>query len=93
MIPDNIVLVSFDMVNMYPNIGNNRDLAASRDALDTMVNQSPSTNFIIKGLEIFVVCNNLEFGSKNLLQLSDTATGAPNFCLYSESAINIINKI
>ena len=32
MIPDNKILVSFDIVNMYPSISNDRGIAAVRNA-------------------------------------------------------------
>ena len=44
MIPDNTILVSFDIVNMYPSIDNDRGIAAVRDALETRANKSPSTD-------------------------------------------------
>ena len=34
-IPDNANLVSFDIVNMFPSIDNNRSVAAVKSALDT----------------------------------------------------------
>ena len=74
-IPDNIILVSFDIVNMYPSIDNDRDIAAIRNALETRAYKSPSTDCIIEGLEICLKCNNSRFGSQNLLQLNGTATG------------------
>ena len=38
-IPDNKVLVSFDIVNMYPIIDNDRGIAAVRNALKTRSNK------------------------------------------------------
>ena len=53
-IPGNTILVSFDIVNMYPSINN----TAVRNALETRANKSPSTYSIIEGLEICLKCNN-----------------------------------
>ena len=78
-IPDNI-LVSFDIINIYPSIDNDRSVAAVRNALETRAYKSPSTHCIIEGLEICLKCNNSRFGSQNLLQLNRTATGATNSC-------------
>ena len=86
-IPDNIILVSFDIVNMYPSIDNDRDIAAIRNALETMAYKSPSTDCIIEFLEICLKCNNSRFVSKNLFQLNGTATGAPNSCSYADLAV------
>ena len=92
MIPDNTILVSFVIVNMYPSIDDDRGIAAVRNALETKVNKSPSTDCIIEGLEICLKCNNSRFGSINLLQLNGTATGAPNSCLYADLAVFNIDK-
>ena len=68
-IPDNTILVSFDIINIYPSIDNDRGIAAVRNALETRAYKSPSTDCIIEGLEICLKCNNSRFGSQNLLQL------------------------
>ena len=44
--PDNTILVTFDFVNIYPSINNDRGIAAVRNALDTRANKSPSTDCI-----------------------------------------------
>ena len=88
-IPDNTILVSFDIINMYPSIDNDRGIAAVRNALQTRAYKSPSTNCIIEGLEICLKCSNSRFGSQNLLQLNGTATGAPNSCSYADLAVLI----
>ena len=88
MIPYNTILVSFDIVNMYPSIDNDRGIAAVRNALETRVNKSPSTDCIIEGLEICLKCNNSRF----LLQLNITATGAPKSCSYADLAVFNIDK-
>ena len=46
-IPDNTILVSFDIVNIHPSIDNDRDIAAVRNALEARVYKSPSTDCII----------------------------------------------
>ena len=63
-IPDNTILVSFDIINMYPSIDNDRGIAAVRNALETRAYKSPSTDCIIEGLEICLKCNNSRFGSQ-----------------------------
>ena len=52
IIPDNIMLVSFDNTNMYPSIDNNRGITTVRNALETRTNKSTSTDCMIDGLEI-----------------------------------------
>ena len=92
MIPDNTILVSFDIVNMYPSIDNDRGIAAVRNALETRANKLPSTDCIIEGLEVYLKCNNSRFGSQNPLQLNGAATGAPKSCSYADLAVFNIDK-
>ena len=92
MIPDNTILVSFDIVNMYLSIDNDRGIAAVRNALETRANKSPLTDYIREGLETCLKCNNSRFGSQNLLQLNGTATDATNSCSYVDLAVFNIDK-
>ena len=80
MIPDYIILVSFDIMNMYPSIDNDRGIAAVRNALETRASKSPLTDCTKEGLEICLKWNNSRFGSQSLLQLNETTTGASNSC-------------
>ena len=91
-IPDNTILVSFDIINMYPSIDNDRGIAAVMNASETRAYKSPSTDCIIRGLEICLKCNNSRYGSQNLLQLNGTATGAPNSCSNADLGAFDIDK-
>ena len=51
-IPDHGILVSFDIVNMFPSIANTRGVAAVRSDLNSRTNLSPSTKYILEALEI-----------------------------------------
>ena len=90
MIPDNTILVSLDIVNMYPSI--DKGIAAARNALETKPSNSPSTDCITESLEICLKCNYSRFPSQNLLELNGTATGAPNSCSYADLAVFNIDK-
>ena len=91
-IPDNTILVLFDITNMYPSIDNDRGIVAVRNALETRAYKSPSTDCIIEVLETCLKCSNSRFGSQNLLQLNGTATAAPNSCSYADLAVFNIDK-
>ena len=91
-IPDNTILVSFDVISMYPSTDNDRGIAAVRNALETKAYKSPSTYSIIEDLEICLKCNNSRFGSQNNLQLNGTATGAPNSCSDANLAVFDIDE-
>ena len=93
-IPDNTVLVSFDIVNIYRSIGNDKGIAVVKKFLETRPNKIPSTDCIIEGLESCLKCNNSRFGSQNLLHLNGTATDALNSCSYADLAVfNIDNNV
>lgn len=51
-IPDNAMLVSFDIINMYPSIDNANGIKAVKAALDKRASKTPSTSCIIEGLNI-----------------------------------------
>ena len=91
-IPDNTILVSFDIVNMFPTIDNNRDVAAVKSALHSRTNLSPSTECIIEALEICLTKNNSAFADPNLIQTNGTAMVAANSFSYSNLAIQPIGN-
>ena len=91
-IPDNAILVSFDMVNMFPSIDNNRDVAAVKSALDSRTNLSPSTECIIEALEICLTNSNSTFTGQKVTQTNGTAMGVANSCSYSDLAIQPIDN-
>ena len=92
MIPDNTILVSFDIVNMYSSIDNCRGIISVWNNLEIRANKTSSTNFVIEGPQSCFNCNNSRFGSQNLSQLNGTATGAPNSCSYADLAAFNIDK-
>ena len=91
-IPDNTILVSFDIVNMFPTIDNNRGVAAVKSALHSRTNLSPSTESIIEALEICLTKNNSAFADPNLIQTNGTAMVAANSFSYSNLAIQLIGN-
>ena len=91
-LPENVVLVSFDIVNMFPSISNKSGIQAVREELDSRTDKSPSTNCIVEALEITLTCNNSKFNGQHLLQTDGTAMGAPNSCSYADLATSVIDK-
>ena len=91
-IPDNTVLVSFDIVNMFPSIDNLNRINAMKSFLDNRPIKKPPTECIIEGLNICLYNNNSIFGNENLLQMNGTATGAPNACSYADIAMSSIDN-
>ena len=85
--PRNTILVSLDIVNMFPNIDNEKGLKAVEGALNTRSVCKHSTACVLEALCICLFNNNSVFGNQHLLQENGTATGAPNSCSYSDLAI------
>ena len=71
-IPDNAILVCFDIVSMFSGIDSNRDVAAVKNALDSRTNLSPSTECIIEALEICLTNTNSTFTDQNFIQTNGT---------------------
>ena len=90
-IPDGAILVSFDVVNMFPSIDNERGITTLQTAYNKRTIQKPSTLCLIEALRLCLYCNNSIFNGTNLLQTNGTATGAPNSCSYSDLAVQPID--
>ena len=92
-IPAEIILVSFDIVNMFLSIDNVKGMAAVRLALKTRDSNKPSTECVLERLQICLYNNNSVFDTNHLLQTNGTATGAPNSFSYSDIAINRLDQL
>ena len=90
-LPDGLILVSFDVVNMFPNIDNERGLQTLEMAYNKRTTLKPSTECLMEALRICLYCNNSSFNNTHLLQTNGTATGAPNSCSYSDLAVQPID--
>ena len=61
VLTDNFVLVSFDVVNMFPNIDNRSGLESVKNILIANEFDMDSTQCIVEALEICLICNNSKF--------------------------------
>ena len=75
-LPNDAILGSFDIVNMFPNIDNIKGIKAVKLALRNRPSQKSSTECIIEGLEICLYNINSRFDQVHLLQTNRTATGS-----------------
>ena len=71
----NAILVTIDVVGVYPYIPHNEGLDALRRALDKRDNQETPTNLIVDLAELVLRNNNFEFDGKHFLQILGTAIG------------------
>ena len=86
-LPDNSVLVSFDVVNMFPSIDNKSGIKAVKEMLNVRENKNPPTECILEALRLCLECNNSVFNDKNFLQTDGTAQGPHMSCSYSDIAM------
>ena len=86
-IPDNAILISLDVENMFPSIDNDRGLSTIRQRLDKRSAKLPPTECIVEALEIILTSNNSIFNKQHLVQTNGAATGAKNSCSYTDLAL------
>ena len=87
-LPENAILVTADVVSLYPSIPHQAGLSALKEALENRSVKKIPTENLIKMAE-FVLKNNLfEFNSKVFQQISGTAIGTkfapPYACIYMD---------
>ena len=65
VLSENCVLVSFDVVNMFPHIDNKSGLLSVKEALTDSNFNVVSTQCIVNALEICLTCNNSTFNHQH----------------------------
>ena len=90
--PENSVLVSFDVVNMFPSIDNESGIKAVQKVLNDRESKNPPTECIIEALRLCLECSNSVFNDKNFIHTDGTAQGSHMSCLYSDSAMAHFDK-
>ena len=81
-IPENCILVTFDVTSLYTNIPNKEGIEAVRNFLRLHTPKYASTNTVVTLLHEVLTKNNFEFNGKNYLQVGGTAMGtklAPSY--------------
>ena len=76
--PTGTLLVSWDMVSMFPNIDNKLGLFAFRKALNARENIFPSTSCILEAIKICLKSNHSVFKENFFLQIHGTVMGPKN---------------
>ena len=67
VLSENCVLVSFDVVNMFPNIDNKSGLLSVKESLTDSNLHVHSTQCIVDALEIWLPCNNSKLNHQHFL--------------------------
>ena len=73
--PEGTILVTIDVVGLYPHIPHNEGLEAIRKILNMRTNQEIPTDDIVDLEELVLKNNNFEFGGKYFLQKRRPAMG------------------
>ena len=89
--PAGTLLVSWDVVSMFPNINNNLGLTAVRKALNARENKFPSMTCILEAVKICLKSNHSVFKENFFLQIHGTAMGPKNACSYADLAMGEID--
>ena len=90
--PASALLVSWDVISMYPSIDNKEGLAACKEALDSREKLSPSTECLLEAIKITLECNNSTFNNNHYRQYRGTAMGSHNACSYADLAMTTIGR-
>ena len=73
--PEGAILVTIDVVGLYPHIPHNEGLEAIQKTLNMRTNQEIPTDDIVDLAELVLKNNNFEFDGKHFLQKRGTAIG------------------
>ena len=82
-IPENAILVTADVVGLYPSIPHEVGLRALRNALDKRDEKTISTEELLQMAEFVLKNNYFEFGNKIKQQITGTAIGTKSAQLFS----------
>ena len=81
------ILVSFDIINMFPSIDNKMEISSVIKLLNKRRCKNPSVQCVFGALELCLNCNNSIFNNNNYIQTDGTAEGPHMSCLYSDIAM------
>ena len=88
---DEVMVVSFDIVNMFPSISKTVGLEQCKLHLDQCSDPIFSTQCVLDALEITLDNNLTEFDGTTYRQIKGTAMGPSNACAYGDVVINKID--
>ena len=87
-LPEEAILVTADVVALYPSIPHNEGLTAVREALDRRTDKSISTDFLVEMAEFVLTNNYFGFRDYMMKQIEGTAIGTkmapPYACIFMD---------
>ena len=81
------VLVSFDIINMFPSIDNKMGINSVKKFSDERACKDPPTQCVIEALELGLSYHNSVFKNNNYIQTDGTAQGPYMPCSYCDIAM------
>ena len=88
--PEGTLLVSRDVISMYPSINNEMGISACKRVLYKRTTLSPSAECLLEAIKITLNCNNSLFNNKHYCQNLGTAMGPHSSCSYAHLAMTEI---
>ena len=86
--PQGSILVTADVIGLYPTVPHNAGLKTLKDALDCRQNKKISIDMLVKMADFVFTNNYFEFGQKVFHQFSGTAIGTkfapPYMCIFMD---------
>ena len=82
------VLVSFDIINMFPSIDNKMGIDSVIKLLNKRRCKNPPTQCVIEALELCLNCNNSIFNNTSYIETDSTAQGPHMSCSCSAIAMS-----
>ena len=84
VLSENCALVTFDVVNVFPNIDNESGLLIIKEALKNSNFDVDRTQCIVDALKICLTCNNSKFNHQYFLKTDSTTQGPHMSCSYAD---------
>ena len=90
--PPGMLLVSFDVVSMYPNITLDHGIRAARRKLLDRDSESPSIECITDAIKVIRMCSNIQFKGRNYIPIKGCNQGQKDACDFTDIAIDKVDQ-
>ena len=87
-----MLLVSFDVVSMYPNITLDHGIGAIHCKLLDRDSESPSVASIIDAIKVIRMCSNIQFKGRHYILIKGCNRGPKGACDYTDTAMDEVDK-
>ena len=87
-----MLLVSFDVVSVYPNITLDHGIRTVCRKLLDRDNEIPSVECIIDAIKIIRTCSNIQFKGRHYIPIKGCNQGPKDACDYTDIAMDEVDK-